>query len=103
MNVLNFIAGIAAIILGLELVIACLLAAALCGGIWFGLRFAEKKAMPLFDKVNGYMAKGRQIERMSLSYAVKPFIMAHALGAQIGITASTLAERTRDRSASNRG
>lgn len=93
MGVLNFIAGLAAIVLAIELFILVLVIAAVCGGLWFGLRFAEKKASPAFAKVNGYVELARRYEKTALGIAVKPVIQAHEFGALIAGTLGSLVER----------
>jgi hypothetical protein len=95
MGVLNFIAGLAAVILTLELLVLTILIAAICVGVWYGLRFAERKAHPLFDKVNGYVEMARNYEHRGLRLLVKPVIVAHACGEQIGVTISSLLEQAR--------
>lgn len=95
MDTLNTLAGIAAIILSLELLLATILFAALCAGIWFGLRLAQKKSRPAYEKVHQLIAKGEDLERKGLTRAVRPLIVATAYGEQIGTTVSRLIERTR--------
>ncbi|HEV3312191.1 MAG TPA: hypothetical protein VG815_16900 [Chloroflexota bacterium] len=97
MDALNLVAALAAVILGVELFVVTLLLAAICFGIWFGLRFAERKAQPAFDKIDGYVTQARAIERKALGFVVKPLIEAHAFGEMIGVTIAGLAERTRER------
>jgi len=94
-GVLNFIAGLATIILALELLIATLLFAAVCGGLWFGLNFGDRKLQPLLVKLNGYIAKGESLERQGLSKALRPLIAASSFGASIAATVSELGARTR--------
>jgi hypothetical protein len=96
MGVLNFLAGLAEIILAIELVVLLLVIAAVCAGIWFGLRFAEKKATPAFDKANEYIAKGRAYEQKGLRIAAKPVIMLHAFGEQVGVTLTRLIDQARE-------
>lgn len=96
MGVLNFIAGLAEILLAIELVVVTLILAALCAGIWFGLRFAEKKAVVGLDKANEYIAKGRNYERKGLGMAVKPVIEIHAIGEQVGVTLTRVIARARN-------
>lgn len=95
MDVLNVIAAIAAVILSLELLVATILFAALCGGIWYGLHLAQKKSGPAYAKVHELIAKGEDLERKGLTKAVRPLIVAAAYGEQIGTTVSRLIDRTR--------
>jgi len=95
-NVLNFLAGLATIVLAMELLVLVFLVAAVCGGIWFGLRFAEKKADPALDKVNSYIDQARGYERMGLRMAVKPLIILHAFGEMVGVTVTSLVNRARE-------
>lgn len=95
MGVLNFLAGLAAIILALELLVVTLLAAAVCGGIWYGLRIAQRKSPPLLARANGYIDKARAYERTGLRLLVKPVILANAYGVSAGTAILTLIERAR--------
>ena len=95
MGALNFLAGLAAIVLAIELVVLVFILAAICAGVWYGLRFADRKATPAFNKVNEYVDRARGYERTGLRYAVKPFIALHVFGESVGVTLSDLIERSR--------
>jgi hypothetical protein len=96
-DVLNAIAGVAAIILALELLIVVVLFAALCVGAWYGLRMGQRQVQPGFVKVNDYVAQGRAIERKALGIIAKPFIVAHSFGEIVGVTVTTVVARTREK------
>lgn len=96
MGALNFIAGLAAVILVLELLAVTILGAALCGGVWYGLRLVKRKSHSAFDKVNGYVDKTRVVEHGALRYVVAPVIVAHSLGENIGVTVSKLVKQVRE-------
>ncbi len=83
MGVLNLLASIAVIVLALELLVAVLLFAAVCGGLWFGLRLGQKKSSTLFAKLDGYVGMAREQERRVLGYAALPFIQGTALGEMV--------------------
>jgi hypothetical protein len=102
MDVLNILAGLAAIVLSLELLLATILFAALCGGIWYGLRMAQKKSRPAYAKVHEFIAKGEELERKGLTRAVRPLIVVVAYGEQVGTTVSRLIERTQHSSPAER-
>lgn len=97
MGVLNFIAGLAAIILAFELLIATLLFAALCGGLWFGLNLGNKKLSPLFVKANTFIEKGQQKERKGLRVALTPLIKASAVGTSVAASVTYLRSRLTSR------
>lgn len=96
MGALDFIAGLAEIILALILLIATLLVAALCGGLWFGLRFTERKSGPALDKVNEYVGKARRFEKTGLGYAVKPVIAANSAGEAAGNAITALVRKAHE-------
>lgn len=99
MDVLNALAGIAAIILALELLTATVLFAALCGGIGYGLRLARKKSGVGYAKVHELIATGEEYERKGLTRLVTPVIVVASYGEQVGTTVSHLIDRTKQGSA----
>lgn len=95
MGVLDFIAGVAAIILAIELFVAMVLFAGICGAIWFGLRLAQKKTDPGIQKLNGYIDRYRPYERRGLGYLALPVILAYQWAARIGATVTSLFDEAR--------
>ena len=95
MGVLDLLAGIAAVILALELFVVTVIFAAACAGVWFGLRFAQKKTDPSIQKLNGYIDKYRPYERRGLGYLALPIMLARQWGTRIGVTVSGLFDEAR--------
>jgi hypothetical protein len=93
MSILNFIAGIAAIILALEVLVVAILFMGIATGLWFGLRFGQRRMGRSFSKVNTALSQATAIERKGLALAVQPFIQATATGQAITATVKRLLTR----------
>ena len=96
MDFLNILAGLAAILLGFELLVVVLIIAAVCGGIWFGLLKGDQKASIGFAKLHRYLEQVRNYERLGLRTAVKPVILLYGLAEAVAVTVQRLVEHAQD-------
>jgi hypothetical protein len=95
MDILNFFADLAEVILTIELLLLILVIAAVCAGVAFGVWWAESRVNPLFARLNGYISQGQDYERTGLRMAVKPLIAIHTVGECVAVTLRTLRDSAR--------
>jgi len=95
-DVLNFMAGLAEIVLAIELVFVVFVLAAICAGIWFGLSKAESKGIePGFAKLNEYLSRGAELRHKGIRTAMTPLIALVSFGEVVSVTVRSLVARAK--------
>lgn len=95
MQILQYAAEIAAVILILELMVVLLIFLGVAGGLAFGVHWVNGKTGPAFQKVRAYAGKGTEYVHTGTSYAALPVIVVRKYGETAGAAAEAMKLKVR--------